>query len=147
MHTKTRSGFIKWAIVVAIVVVLNLFFSYAISLAYKAPQYDDYVSSQAEPMPYNDAAYTAQVNTFQAAQKNYDRSVFIVLVVLGIIVLVLGSLFTNEILSLSFAWGGVLSLIIASMRYWTDADNLFKVIILAVALGVLIWVAVKKFEK
>jgi hypothetical protein len=51
----------------------------------------------------------------------------------------------NEVLALAFSWGGVLSLFIASLRYWSDANNILKVIILAIALGSLIWTAVKKF--
>ena len=66
---------------------------------------------------------------------------------MSIIVLVLGGVISNEIISPAFSWGGVLSLIIASMRYWSDANDLFKVIILALALGILIWFAVKKFGK
>ena len=160
----------KCAIIVAIVIVLNLFFNYAISLFYKAPQYSDYFpqSQVVEPIidkasclsvggqwtdpnaqnttGYCDPNYTNQAN-FDAAQKKYDRTVFIILVILGVLSLVGGALFTNGILSTSFSWGGVLALVTASMRYWSDADNLLKVLILAIALGMLIWVAVKKIGK
>jgi uncharacterized membrane protein len=84
---------------------------------------------------------------YNTAQKTYNRIVFIILVALGVISLVLGALFANAILALAFSWGGVLSLVIASMRYWTDADNILKVVILAVALGALIFTAVRKFGK
>ena len=47
-------------------------------------------------------------------------------------------------MALSFA--GVLSFIIASMRYWTSADDLIKVIILGIALAILIFIAFKKFK-
>jgi hypothetical protein len=52
----------------------------------------------------------------------------------------------NMLISVALSLGGVLSFIIASMRYWTSADDLIKVIILAIALAILIWVAVKKFK-
>jgi len=185
-HTGRKSGFGKWAVIIAIVIVLNLFFNYAISLVYKAPSFDQYMPTSqvvepitnkedclkvggqwtdpdtryqtsvpepaqlTKPAPaavgYCDPNYTKQMQ-FTAAQKTYDRTVFIMLVILGVISLVLGAVFANAILSLAFLWGGVLSLIIASMRYWSDADNLLKVIILAVALGALIWIAVKKLSK
>ena len=95
---------------------------------------------------YCDPTYTKQME-FNTAQKSYNRNVFLILVVLGVISLVLGAVLANAILSMAFAWGGVLSLLIASMRYWSDADNLLKVIILAVALGALIYIAIKKFGK
>ncbi len=93
-----------------------------------------------------DPNYTKQIQ-FNEAQKAYSRNVFIVLVVLGVISIVIGALLANAILSLAFAWGGVLSLIIASVRYWSDANNIVKVLVLAAALAALIWVAVKKFGK
>ncbi len=176
------AGFMKWAVVVAIVIVLNLFFNYAISLVYKAPTWEEYMPTtqvvetitnksdclsvggqwtDSDPRlldstptntktpvvtGYCDPNYTKQQN-FNSAQKSYDRTVFIILVVLGVVSLVLGAILTNTVLQLSFSWGGVLSLVIASMRYWSDADNVLKVIILAVALGALIWIAVKKLAK
>ena len=74
-------------------------------------------------------------------------NIFIILVILGVVSFLLGTFITNEIIILSFSWGGVLSFIIASIRYWSDADNWVKVLILAVALGALIWLAIKKFGK
>jgi hypothetical protein len=95
---------------------------------------------------YCDPNYTKQMQ-YQAAHKIYDRTVFITLVVLGVGLLILGAVLANVILALAFSWGGVLSVVIASARYWSDADKLLKVIILAVALAALIWVAIKKFGK
>ncbi len=177
-HVPPKNRFTRWAIIVAIVIVLNLFFNYTISLFYKAPQYEDFVKptqvvgviktqddcvkiggqwtdspveSLVAPDPakpvlgYCDENYTNQIN-FNNAQKNYDKTVFIVLVVLSVISLVSALFVANETLSLAFSWGGVLSLLIASVRYWGDANNLFKVLILAAALAILIWVAVKKIK-
>ena len=67
------------------------------------------------------------------------------LVILGVIALISGAFIANEIITLGFSWGGVLSLLIASMRYWSLAGNLIKVLILGIALASLIWLAIKKF--
>lgn len=175
----------KWSLIIGIVIVMNLFFNYAISLVYKAPDYNVYfpptqvvstinteqdclgvggqwnseivpqapipngtnpssTGSKAGEAGYCDQNFTKQ-QQFQAAQKQYDRSVFVILVIVGVISIVLGSMVMNEVLSLAFSWGGVLSLFIASLRYWSDASNILKVILLAIALGSLIWTAVKKF--
>ena len=48
---KNKGGFVKWAMIVAIVIVLNMFFNYAISLVYKAPQYDDFVKQTQVVIP------------------------------------------------------------------------------------------------
>ncbi len=176
-HTSKNhpSPLLRWSLIIGIVIVMNLFFNYALSLAYKAPDYNAYfpptqvvseIDTQADclavggqwnaqivpkapngavqPQGYCDQNYTKQ-QQFDAAQKQYDRVVFIVLVIVGVASIVTGSLVANELLSLAFSWGGVLSLFIASVRYWSDANNLLKVVILAIALGSLIWTAVKKF--
>ncbi len=135
-----------------IVIVLNLFFNYTISLFYKEPNYNDYVTVQIMPVnPPDKSAEQVRQDKFQEEQKVYDnarniynRNVFIVLVVLGVISLALGMFLANEILVLGLSWGGVLSLVIASIRYWSQADNLVRVLILGFALAVLIWLAVRK---
>lgn len=171
----------KWvhaSIVVAIVIVMNLFFNYAISLVFNEPEYNDYIKpSQVVESPvskdaclkvggqwsenvypvestktkpqiegYCNENYTNQLN-YDKARANYEKKVFITLISLGIISLVVAGFIAIQILSIAFAWGGVLSLIIASVRYWSVADNIAKVIILAIALGLLIWLAIKKFNK
>ncbi len=175
-QSAKQSSFVRTSLIVAIVIVMNLFFNYAVSLVYNEPTYDQYMPStqvvqnittqeacvtaggqwndyapapapqkgETVPAGYCDQNYTNQKN-FEAALKIYDRNVFITLVVLGIISIVIGAFVSVAIIPAAFSWGGVLSLIIASIRYWGNADKLFKVIILACALGVLVWLAVKKF--
>jgi len=178
MGTKPR--LLKWALIIGIVIVLNLFFNYTISLFYKEPDYNDYfkqsqvvepittkeaclavggqwnengaIYNKTVPAPastpemksYCDPNYTKQ-QEFNQAQKVYNRNIFIMLVVLGVLSLLLGVFVPNEIITLGFSWGGVLSFVVASIRYWSDADNWVKVLILGVALGALIWLAIKKF--
>lgn len=178
-NKTSRSKFLKWSIIIGIIIVLNLFFNYTLTLVYKAPEYESYYTrpqvveaptnkedclsiggqwtenptylqqlktgDKTAQVGYCDPEYTTRLN-YENARKVYERNVFITLIVLGIISLISGIIISFEILSTSFAWGGVLSLIIASMRYWSLADNLLKVIILGVALAALIWVSVKKFK-
>lgn len=180
---ETKPKILKWALIIGIVVVLNLFFNYSISLFYKEPDYSVYFpqsqvikqittkdeclsvggqwnenvvtledktpsvsTSTSKVTGYCNPDFTKQQN-FNDAQKVYQRNIFIVLVILGVLSLVLGIFLSNEIITLGLSWGGVLSLVIASMRYWSTADNLIKVLILGLALATLIWLAVKKFEK
>lgn len=170
---------VRASIVVAIVIVMNMFFNYSVSLVFKEPVYDEYVKTTQvvntifnkeecvnSGGQWNDGAdiidkpgtsavmyaqycnvnYTNDLN-YQTALKSYEKKVFITLLTLGIISLVLGVFIGISLLAVAFTWGGVLSLIIASVRYWTVADNLAKVVILALALGLLIWLVVKKFSK
>jgi hypothetical protein len=108
-----------------------------------------YLKETGQPVPvagYCNLQFTCQ-NSFDAAQKVYNRNVFITLVILGAICVAAGSfLKVNVLISIALSLAGVLSFIVASMRYWTSADDWVKVIILAIALAILIWVAVKKFK-
>ena len=195
-QSHKKSGFVRWALIIGIVIVLNLFFNYAISLIYPAPEYQKFcpisqtatvpatkqdclavggqwnestyvqetTSTSATPTPtpsrvtatppskltqvnsYCDATYTCG-NKFTVANTNYERSVFITLVILGVLSLLFGLfLKVTDVVSIALSFGGVLSLIIASARYWSAAENAVKVGILAVALIALIWVGIKKFS-
>lgn len=178
INTTKQSSFVKISIIVAIVIVMNLFFNYAVSLVFKEPVMENFIkpaqvmeaittkdkcisvggqwSENAIPSPvmkgqtevqgYCNENYTKQLE-YDNARKAYEKKVFITLITLGVISLISAGFVSISILSIAFAWGGVLSLIIASMRYWSQADNLAKVVILALALGILIWLAVKKFNK
>ena len=177
-----KPAILKWSLIIGIIIVLNLFFNYAITLVYKAPVLESFYnqnqvvenidnkedclkiggqwneniqqpqSVKSEPIPseavkgYCDPDFTNR-NNYENANKTYEKNVFIILVALGVLSLLVGAFAKHEILSIAFSWGGVLSLIIASMRYWSRADNLLKVIILAVALFALVYVAIKKFSK
>lgn len=179
-----QNKFSKWALIIGIVIVFNLFINYAISLIYKAPEYTQFFNTAQvvenittkdaclnvggqwteNNIAYNDKTNPVQVDVngnkitgycdpnftkqkdYDNALKVYNRNVFIALSILGVIALIFGIFSTNIILSSGFSWGGVISLIVASMRYWSSADNIIKVIILAVALGALIWLAIKKFS-
>lgn len=179
-----KSKVIKWSLIVGIVVVLNLFFNYTLSLVYNAPEYENFCkveqvrkvienekqcvevggqwnpnvnyydyqkpipveSNMAIPKGYCDEYFTCNKN-FQEANKSYERNVFVTLVVLGVISIVAGVFIKGvEVLSMSLSLGGVLSLVIASIRYWSLADKFLKVGILALALIALVWLAVKKFR-
>lgn len=179
IQTPAQSKILKWSLIIGIIIVLNLFFNYALSLAYKQPIYEAFCPAQQvneivtkeecvaaggqwngnlnpaqaiyknlppPPAGYCDQQFACR-NNFEAAQKKYDRNVFITLVFLGALCVAAGSfLKKNMLISVALSLGGVLSFVIASMRYWSSAEDLIKVIILAIALLILVWVAVKKFK-
>ncbi len=168
----------RWSIIFGIIIVLNLFFNYAISLAYKAPEYEAFCptsqvvtqpdnqksctdqggqwtdnayyskpmpASEVEPRGYCDLQYTCR-QEYETANKTYNQNVFIILVVLGALSVAVGNFFAgNEIISSGLSLAGVLSFVIASVRYWSSANDIIRLVILAIALGLLFWVAMKKF--
>ncbi|MDD4989253.1 MAG: hypothetical protein PHV42_02405 [Candidatus Pacebacteria bacterium] len=181
MELQKQSRILRASLIAAIVIVINLFFNYALSLVYKEPDYNTFcpntaqvvtqITNQAQcvaaggqwnenyypptpvtpdgkgaPTGYCDQQFMCRQG-FETAQKTYDRNVFITLVLLGAIIVAIGNyLKGNQLISSALSLAGVLSFIIASMRYWSSADNLIKVIILGIALAILIYVAMKKFK-
>jgi hypothetical protein len=173
MKEQTTS-FLKWALIVSIVIVSNLFINYTLSLLYEKPDYANSplskpmqenfqyteatcleVGGQWNTSPYRtegeiegycDPDYTNRI-TYEEARKVYERNVFLILISLGVILLGVGMILKNEVVAIALSWSGVLSFIIASMRYWSSAENIVRVAILGIALGTLFWISVKKFSK
>lgn len=176
---KKYSSIIKWALIIGIVIVVNLFINYAISMVYTAPDYNKYcpqtqvikeVTDQktcvdnggqwnpntnyvpvikgdiTESVGYCDQQFVCRTD-YEESRKVYERNIFVILVTLGITLVALSFVLAfNWILSVSSAMAGILSIIIASMRYWGEADNWLRVLILFVALCSLIYFAVRKFK-
>lgn len=179
METKIQSGkLITWAVVIAIIIVTNLFFHYVIALVYQEPKFETFCPvnnvqyqnaescvnaggqwtnnyivpaeitkavKDGQPLGWCDPNFTCQ-KTYDSAHSIYNRNVFLILVILSIVVLGLGIFISVDVLSMGFSWSGVVSLIIASMKYWSDANNFLKVVILGLALSALIWLSVKKLN-
>lgn len=177
--SRGRTSMLTWAVSLALVIVINLFFYYAIATAYPEPVLGDFCPAQpatytdavscvdnggqwtndrlapaeitkqvqdGKPLGWCDANFTCS-GAFAHAHGQYDRNVFIILIVLSLGIIALGLFSSAEILSLGFVWAGVLSLVIASLRYWSDAENWMRLVILAVALAVLVWLALRRFRK
>jgi len=185
-QNMTNKNVLKWALVIGIIIVLNLFFHFTTRLFYQEPQWDDFCGPKQvtitpttqvdcvaqggawtenaayEPSPiemrdgegpkvvtksFCDLNYTCQKN-YEEAREFYQRNIFVVLVILGLSVLVIGFLLSvSEVISLGLSYGGVLSFIIASIQYWSAMEDYLRVIILGLALAVLIYLGYKKFKE
>ncbi len=72
---------------------------------------------------------------------------FVARVILGVLSLFIGFWFaTFEAVSLGLSMGGVLSLLIAAVGYWSKLGQYFQVIVLGIALAALIGLGVKKSQ-
>jgi hypothetical protein len=99
-----------------------------------------------QPTGYCDQNYTCRAE-FDSARDNYEKKVFISLVTLGLITFIVSLIIkSNVVLSSALAIAVVLNFVIASMRYWSSAEELLKVLILAIALAILFYISIKKFN-
>ena len=53
----------------------------------------------------------------------------------------------SSVVSLGFSLGGVLALIIGAIRYWSNMQDVLRVVVLAVALAALVWIGIKKIKE
>lgn len=169
-----KNWVLRWATIIGIVVILNLFFSVAIAVVYPEPEFNDFCEqTQVRPTIQNEqqcldaggqwtatpklesetaTGYCDQFFTcskeYQDARESYQQNVFITLVILGILSLVAGVFSQSyHVVSIGLSYGGVLSLIIASIRYWSSAPDIVRLILVGAALAVLLFIAARKFRE
>jgi hypothetical protein len=163
------------SLTLAIVVVLNLFFNVGVRTFYPGPKHEDYCPAsifeksydtrdacvaaggawRAEPVRvvdekritgYCDAGAACQ-KEYEEVQSVYNRNVFIVLLVAGTLSLVIG-MFLQSSLSVAngLLYGGVLSYVIATIRFWSNMDDYVRFVILGIVLAFLIALGIKKLR-
>jgi hypothetical protein len=169
--TGKRPKFVRWAVMLGIVIALNLFFFAARSLVLPEPQYQNYCPTTTAPADTKDACETqdgvwvATTNdpkaavtgycdlyqkcqpVYEAAEKQYRLYAFVLMVGLGVLSLIVGVLpIGSSIVSTGLSYGGVLALIIAAFQYWNDAATWVQLLMSVVALGALIYIGVRRFK-
>lgn len=113
---------------------------------------------EGRPIPVKPAPQTGETSwcdstakcreSYESARDVYNRNVFIALVILGLISLGLGFLVISAApVANGFLGGGLLSLIVGTIRYWSDMNEYLRFIVLGIALVMLIWLGYKKFNK
>jgi len=84
---------------------------------------------------------------FEAINNVYRRNVFIVWVIAGIAAIVASFFFTAvSMLSTSFMFSGLLSLLVGTLQYWSAMQDYLRFIILGIALSVLVYLAYRKLK-
>jgi hypothetical protein len=81
---------------------------------------------------------------FDDVNQKHNSNVFIVLVVIGVGVIVGGVVIKTETVANGFIIGGIISLIVATMRTWGQLSDIIKFLILGAVLALLIWLGYKK---
>jgi len=168
---------LKWALTVGIIVILNLFFAVAIQTVYPEPKYENFCEARqvnevyedetscvasggqwnefAKPLPeekpqregYCNLDFTCSME-YQDAREGYAQNVFVTLVVLGALSILAGYFVRmSPAVSAGLSYGGVLTFIIASIRYWETAGDIVRLSIVGLALIALIAIGVKKFKE
>jgi small-conductance mechanosensitive channel len=173
LSPRKQSTLVRYAVLGGIVILINLFAVYALQVAYPEPLYENFCKveqvkqsfaneeecvgnggqwnasvGQGETLSsaYCNADFTCSKD-HQQAYSLYSRNVFIVFVALGLFLLA-GSLFIpgSTLVSSGLSFAGILALIIGSLGYWSDMNDILRLVILGVALVTVLYLAWKKFE-
>jgi hypothetical protein len=144
---------------IAIAIIFLMFCVFGTKLIYDSPKYESYCNySEINPTVYDKAnvneseflieekireeKYKECSEKYELANKNYSKNMFVISLIFGILVIIICVIFI-EINSISggLMLGSLMFLIYGTGRYWNYMDDLMRFLILAVALGVLIYVA------
>lgn len=164
--------FVRWAVLIGIVIALNLFFFVGRALILPEPQFSDYCPASMRPAPVDEKscvsengiwnAYPGDMKTeaqgycdttskcqpsYDDAHKQWAMYSFVVAVGLGILSIIAGVIpMGSSIVSSGLSYGGVLALIIAATNYWGEAGNLLKLAISGTALLALLYIGARRFR-
>ncbi|MBD3164390.1 hypothetical protein GF323_04265 [Candidatus Woesearchaeota archaeon] len=84
---------------------------------------------------------------YDAAREPHARVSFIILMVLGMVAIMIGSLLLKvESVGSGIMGGGVLTILYAAIRFWGSIPDYARLIVLGIALAVLIWLGYKKLK-
>ena len=83
---------------------------------------------------------------FRDISEVYNRNVFIIATIIGIIALVAGIVLKITSVSSGLMGGGILTIIYGIIRYWSGLQNYGRFTVMAIALVVLIWLGYKNLK-
>jgi hypothetical protein len=168
--------FVRWAVMLGIIILLNVFFVVGRGLLFTSPQYTDFcpvstpLAETASTCAKNGGDWVASgpaalgttpktqggycdytqkcQKPYDAAEMTYETESFVFLVVLGVLSILIGVFVPlgSSIVSTGLSYGGVLAFIVASVGYWHDATQLIQLVISALGLAALIYIGIKRFR-
>lgn len=166
----TKSKKVIFSVAVAFVSVF--FFAYAIVAFYPAPQYGDfcsdvpvkYVDNEAqcveaggmwvdyerdalnmEVKGYCDVNYYCD-RDYRDVREPYERNLFFVNIGIGLVLFLVAFFLGLEAVSSGLMGGGVMMIVYGCIRYWSELSDIWRTVILGIALAVLIYLGYKKLK-
>jgi len=165
----------KIILAIAIAILFVMFIAYAIETIYPSPKYESYCNPN-QKQYYNQTdcehanftwtsyptyipekmapvgvsgycdTYSKCQKIYEDANQVYNRNIFFISLIIGIITIIIAVLLSLESVSSGFMAGGVLLIIYGTIRYWGSLSNWLRTLMLAFALAVLVWIGYKKLK-
>ena len=167
-----KSAVTKWqklALALALVIIVNVFFQVGLDTFYPHPDYDEFCGERSveidQPLDTQEACLAENGTwtvdnygnycedredcweAYDEANQPYMRDRFIVSVILGLGVLLLGMLVAMPTaIANGLLYGGILSMTIGTLGYWGDMDDYLRFAVSGAVLIILILVGIKKLK-
>jgi len=78
----------------------------------------------------------------------YNRNVFVIAVILGITLIIVGGVILKlESVSSGLMGGGIIITLYGTLRYWGNMHDYLRFVVLGLVLFILIWIGYKKLKK
>jgi len=84
---------------------------------------------------------------FDDVREIYNRNVFIIATIFGLIALIAGIVLKITSISSGLMGGGILLIIYGIIRYWSGLENYGRFTVMGIALAILIWLGYKKLKQ
>lgn len=167
--------FVRWALMLGIVVILNVFFFVLVSVVFPEPKYEDFCVAAAKPapQPINQAAceaadgiwnptpeyspktdaagycdlYAKCQKPYETAREAHALKAFVLMIALGLLALIVGLMpLGSSMVASGLSYGGVLAFVVGSMSYWGTADSWVRLAIAGVGLVALLYIGIRRFK-
>lgn len=165
--------FVRWAVLIGIVVLINVFSFISISYVLPEPEYTDFcenrnvgvIETQEQcvandgkwneyegfppkegPNGYCDLNYECSM-AYDDARVDNAQTAFLALLAAAAVIIILGMFLKgSSIVAAGLSYGGVVLLISSGMRYLGDLDQLIQILAVGAALVLVLVIAYKKFK-
>jgi hypothetical protein len=168
--------FVRWAVLIGIVVLINVFSFISISYIFPEPEYDQFCGDRnfpselvdtetsctenggvwmynqvAKPAPNEATGYCDLYKTCSAAYTeagtDHAQKAFLVLLTIGALAIILGMFLKgSSIVAAGLSYSGVILLITSGTRYLGDLDKLTQILAVGAALILVLIIAYRKFK-
>ena len=140
---------------IGIFVVYMLMLGYGIEAFYESPRLSDYCDEFDQPrfpggeINESEAAKSKECyDQFNSVREGYDKNVFLIALLVGLITLVIGYfILEQEPVGSSLIASGVGAIFYGSVRNWGNFSDVFRFLLLLIALIFLIWLSLRLNKK
>lgn len=165
--------FVRWAVLIGIVVLLNVFSFISVSYAFPEPEFNNFcerenvglIETESQCLEnegkwnayqgiapkdgatgYCDLNYECSM-AYDDARADHAQTAFLILLGVGAAVIILGMFLKgSSIVAAGLSYGGVVLLITSGMRYLGDLDQLTQILAVGAALVLVLVIAYRKFR-